>query len=172
MTLSLASCSCMSVDPILLISADKYNLNIVLGLGGIKTGGVIRYCLISSSTFWCSWSQLNFWLAFSFNSGVKACIFPNILEINLPIKFILPISDCSSFLLVGGWIFLIDSMLFGPTSIPLSCTINPKNCPAETPKAHLCGFIFKPYLLALCSTSHKSCMWSLTALDFTITSSI
>jgi hypothetical protein len=29
-----------------------------------------------------------------------------------------------------------------PTSIPPSCTRNPKNSPADTPKAHLFGFIF------------------------------
>jgi hypothetical protein len=31
-----------------------------------------------------------------------------------------------------------------PTSSPPSCTKNPKNSPAETPKAHLFKFILRP----------------------------
>jgi hypothetical protein len=34
-----------------------------------------------------------------------------------------------------------------PTSIPPSCTRNPRNSPAETPKAHLFGFILSPCFL-------------------------
>jgi hypothetical protein len=46
--------------------------------------------------------------------------------------------------LVGGKTSSIAFMLFLPTSIPPSCTKNHMNSPADTPKAHLFGFIFNP----------------------------
>jgi hypothetical protein len=87
-------------------------------------------------------------------------------------KLILPSRDCNSVLLAGGIASSIAFMLFWPTSIPHSWTMKPKNCLADSPKAHLLGFILKPCFLAHSRVSRRSAKWSLYPLDFTTTSSI
>jgi hypothetical protein len=52
---------------------------------------------------------------------------------------------CISSLQVGVPIFRIALIRSRSTSMPCSWIIKRKNLPANTPKAHLCGFIFIPY---------------------------
>jgi hypothetical protein len=129
---SFPSNSCTRDDPIAHLLADKYNLNDFLSWGGTRIGGDFRYCLMLLQSYWCSSPHINFWSASSFNKGVNGWVLSDRLDkstdkINLA-------NQRSKLLLVA----LTD---FWPTSIPLSCIKIPRNCPAETPKAHLLGFI-------------------------------
>ena len=130
------------------------------------------YSFISSNTFCCMSPYLNSLSFFNFNKGEKDRILPNKFEMNLLMKLILPSRDCNSILVVGGTASSIAFTLFYPTLIPLSWTMNPKNCPADTPKAHLLGFIFNQCFLVHSRVSRKSARCSLYPLDFIITSSM
>ena len=59
-----------------------------------------------------------------------------------------------------------------PHQIPLWCTMKPRNCPADTPNAHLLGFIFKPCFLVHSNTFRKSARCFVKSPDLTTTSSI
>jgi hypothetical protein len=65
--------------------------------------------LISSKEFILLSSHLN--NAYLFNKALISLNFSAKFGINLLIKLILPKNDCNDFLLVGGGIFLIHSIL-------------------------------------------------------------
>ena len=56
----------------------------------------------------------------------------------------LPVRRCNLFLFLGGGVSMTALIWSRLTSIPLWLTMNPKNFPALTPKAHLDGFNFMP----------------------------
>ena len=135
--LSFPSNSWIRADPIARSAADKCNLNDLSFWGGTYTGGDTKYYFIFPRASCCFFPQTNSWSALSFNNGLKGCTFPDRFDINLRIKLILPIKDWSSVLFIGATTCLIVVMLFCPTSMPLSWTMKPRNCPGDTPKAYL-----------------------------------
>ena len=64
------------------------------------------------------------------------------LETNLLRAATLPVRDFTSLIVLGELISRIALTFSGFASIPLYETINPRNFPEETPKAHLEGFNF------------------------------
>ena len=155
MTHSLPSNSCIKANAIVWSSADTYNLKGLPRCGGISIGGDFIYSLILSNVFCCTSPHLNFLSAFRFNKGENGNILSDKFKINLLIKLILSIKDCSWVLFVGGSASSMAFMLFCPTSIPFSWTMKPRNSPADTSKAHLLGFIFKPCFLVHSKVSRR-----------------
>ena len=169
---SFPSNSWIRADPIARSTADKCNLNDLSFWGGTYTGGDTKYYFIFPRASCCFSPQTNSWSALSFNNGLKGCTFPDRFDINLRIKLILPIKDWSSVLFIGATTCLIVVMLFCPTSMPLSWTMKPRNCPADTPKAYLHGFILSPCFLVHSNVLRRSARWSWRPFDLTTTSSI
>ena len=123
-------------------------------MGLLRMGGCIRQCLIFSKVFW-QLSVHPFVPVFriakkkSRNSSVKRAI-------KRPSATSLPVRRYNSFLFLGGGVSMTALTWSGLTSMPLWLTINPKNLPALTPKAHLEGFSFMPYFLKRWKTY---CKW-------------
>ena len=67
-----------------------------------------------------------------------------------------PVRDCTSFTAFGEDILRIALTLSGFASISLCDTMNPRNFPEETPKAHFDGFSFMLYYLSVLNVSLKS----------------
>ena len=78
------------------------------------------------------------------------------LETNLLRAATLPVSDCTSLIVFGEDISRIALTFSGFASIPLHDTINPRNFPEETLKAHLDGFNFMLYCLSVLIVSLRS----------------
>ena len=78
------------------------------------------------------------------------------LETNLLRAATRPVRDCTSLIFCGGFISRIALIFSGLASIPLCETMNPRNFPEATPKAHLLGFNFILYRLSVLKVSCKS----------------
>ena len=68
----------------------------------------------------------------------------------------LPVRDCTSLVVLGEDILRIALTFSGFASIPLYETINPRNFPEETLKAHFDGFNFMLYYLSVLNVSLRS----------------
>ena len=68
----------------------------------------------------------------------------------------LPVRDCTSFTIFGEDISRIALTFSGFASIPLCDTMNLRNFPEETPKAHLDGFNFMLYYISVLNISLRS----------------
>ena len=106
-------------------------------------------------------TPFKFLIIFNFNKGENDRILFDKFKMNLLMKLILPSRDCNSILVVGGTVSSIAFILFWPISIPLSWTMKPKNYLAYTLKAHLLGFIFRPYFLSNSCIKADPIVWSL-----------
>src|SRR3954464_13721997 len=142
------SSSWANMLPIVLSDAEIYRRMCFFPFGGVRIGGHVKYCFIWSKASWCSARHSNF-PCLSRSRGEKAWVRPLKLEINLLKKFILPNNDCNSFFVDGDLVSIMTFVLFWLISIPFLWTTKPKKSPACTKKAHLRGFIFKPYFLIL-----------------------
>ncbi|GFS40748.1 hypothetical protein Acr_00g0070290 [Actinidia rufa] len=71
----------------------------------------------------------------------------------------LSVSLRTSLIILGDSISSIALIFSGFTSIPVLLTRNPRNFPAETPKAHLARFCIILYLLKTPNVSSRSVMW-------------
>ena len=81
------------------------------------------------------------------------------------------VRDCSSFTVFREDISRIALTFLGFASIPLWDTMNPRNFPKETPKAHMDGFNFMLYYLSVLKVSLRLSRWSSSSLLFTSISS-
>ena len=117
-------------------------------------GGCIRQCLIFSKAFW----QLSVHpVAPAFRIAKKKGWSSSVKQaIKRPSATSLPVRRCNSFLLLGWGVSMTALIWSELTSIPLWLTMNPRNLPALTPKAHLEGFNFMSYFLKRWKTS---CKW-------------
>jgi hypothetical protein len=80
------------------------------------------------------------------------------LEMNLVNDASLPVSIWAAFLVLGGSIRSIASILLGFASIPFVDTRHPSNFPFFTPKTHFLGFSLRLAFLKLANVSYKSAM--------------
>ena len=81
------------------------------------------------------------------------------LETNLLRAATLPVRDYTSLVVLGEHISRMALTFLGFASIPFCETINPRNFPEETPKAHLDGFNFMWYCLRVLNVSLRSSRW-------------
>ena len=77
-------------------------------------------------------------------------------ETNLLRAAILPVRDYTSLTVLGEDISRMALTFLGFASMPLCETINLRNFPEETPKAHLDGFSFMLYRLRVSNVSLRS----------------
>ena len=80
------------------------------------------------------------------------------LEMNLLKDASLPVSLWAPFLVLGGSIQSIASILLGFASIPFVDTRHPRNFPFFTSKTIFSGFSFRPAIMKLVNVSCKSAM--------------
>ena len=130
----------------------KYSERVSPCLEGLSNGGEVRYILSSSNNFW--------------HSSVQVKAFLNVLKNGRDLSMAretkqlrattLPVRLYTSFTVFGGAISNMAFILSGLASIPLWDTMNPKNFPDETPKAHLPGLSFMQYWRSVLKVSFKS----------------
>ena len=133
-------------------------------------GGYVRQCLISSNA--SSQSLLHPITLALFNVRKKGLnLFIN-RAMKHPSAAKQPVRHCSFLLQLGADASMTALIWFGLTSISLCVTMNPKNLPALTPKAHLVGLSFMLYPLIKIKISSKCWACSLLVLLFTTKSSI
>jgi len=116
----------------------RYKYRISLSSGELKSGGLARYS--------CNWPKA------SSHSLLQTNVFRRILKKGKHLSFdqemnrfkaaILPVNCCSCFVVRGACISSTAQIFSGFASIPLLETMNPRNFPDETPKAHFAGFNF------------------------------
>jgi hypothetical protein len=103
-----------------------------------------------------SWHSIDQWNgAPFFKSGAKAEVTAARPGINLLMYDSLPKKLFSSLCVVCGFIVAMADALARSTLIPRWCTRKPRNLPAETPNAHLKGFILSLYSRHFLNTFFK-----------------
>lgn len=80
-------------------------------------------------------------------------------EMNMFRVATLPAKFCTSFILLGDFMLTRVWIFFGLAPIPLCVTINPRNLPYLTPKAHLEGLRDIPFFLWIEKASLRSATW-------------
>jgi hypothetical protein len=80
---------------------------------------------------------------------------------------ILPVSCYNCLMVRGGCISRTTFTFLGLASIPFCETMNPKNFPKETPKAHLDGFSFNLWSFSVLKVSLRSAIWLAAWVLFT-----
>lgn len=130
------------------------------GIGAAKTGGFVRYYLISWNASWHLASQTK--STPFFINREKGRHLPDRLEINRRIYASLPWNPFSSFRFFGGGISRMALTFTGSSSMPCFRTTNPRNLPDETPKKHSYspGFIRSLCFRSRSNTLRRSSRWS------------
>ena len=117
-----------------------------------SNGAVTRYVFKSWKALWHSSVHSNAFFRTLKNDKHLSVA----LETNLLKAVTRPVRNWTSLILYGGFISRIALIFSGFASIPLYETMNPRNFPDTTPKAHLLGFNFILYHLSVLKVSCKS----------------
>ena len=140
-----------------------------------RSGGVLRYYLSSSKAIQHS----------SIHSKLFICLITlkkgrHLLvdrEINLLRAAMRLAKRCTSFVVQGGYMSKMAQTFSGFASIPRHETMNPRNLPEATPKAHLARLSFILYFRRVWNVSAKSetcstAFWLFTSMSSMYTSTL
>ena len=130
----------------------KYKYNSSPNMDRLSKGVVVRYVFRSWKAFWHLSVHSNVFLRILKNGKHLSIA----LETNLLRAATRLVRDWTSLIFRGGFMSSIAWVLSGFALIPLWETINPRNFPDNTPKAHLLGFNFMLYYLSVSNVSCRS----------------
>ena len=149
--------------------ALTYTKNGFPDTGATRTGGLVRYSLISSKAYWQASLQMN--ETPFFINLLKGWHRPERFVMNLRMYAKRPWSPLSSFRLLGGCISWMARIFSGSRWIPVDVTTKPRNLPLATPRKDLVGFILSWWARMISNVILRSLRWSALLRLFTAISS-